>query len=396
MRNSKMTVAAFALGAVFVSGTAYAVTVAADDPAQCTGGIPTVDGDGMTHLTNECVFKAPVVTVTTPVPVPVPGPTVYITVTETVTVTPSPTTPAPTTVPPTTPPVTPTPTPTPTTPPVDRAFPGASDTGVPSFVVLSPYTGSCTISTPNVTIDGKNITCNQLRLTNKATGTVIKNSKISGGGGGNPAVVVDCATGATSCVGASLTITDSEVFVGTNGSGIDGGNINALRVDIQGGNRGGWCSFCTIQDSYIHGGRATGDYHASGLRADRYSTFVHNTIVCDIPGDWCSADLTGYPDFNITEHWTITNNFFGPNTVWFCAYGGASKGKPYTNNQNNATYIQFRDNVFALGLKGHCATPGGAGSSTANQGTPIADYDKTKTGWVWSNNRYENGVLINA
>jgi len=244
---------------------------------------------------------------------------------------------------------------------------------------LTTYTGPCTITAPNTVIDAKVINCT---LTIRATNVVITRSRIVGGGGGIPAVTVS----------GSATFTDTDIVTGVNSSGLDGSNFTATRVDISGGNRGGWCSDCTIQDSYIHGGRITGSTHASGLRADVRSRFIHNYVICDVAntpqGGGCSADLTGYPDFNAVRDWTITGNFFGATSgSYYCAYGGASGGKPYSNDPSNATNIQFRDNVFARGSRGVC---GGAGPGSA----PLGDYNKSKTGWVWSNNRYETGELI--
>jgi hypothetical protein len=374
---------AIAAGVVFGGGTAWAVTTVGE-PADCIGGVPTVDDNGLTHLDVNCTFAAPVVTVTTPVPVPgptvtveVPGPTVYVTLpasTTTITVTPSPTRPPVTTPPATTPP--------PTTPPA-TSWPGAANTGVPAGVVLTAYTGPCTVTVANTVIDSKDIRCAQFVI--RANGVAVRNSRITGTGPQGLATVDVSSTG--------VTFTDVDVLVVTNSSGIDGSGYIATRVDISGGNRGAWCSNCTIRDSYIHGGRATGSYHASGLRADQFSTFVHNAIVCDIPGDYCSADLTGYPDFQPTRDWTITNNYFGPASgSWFCAYGGNTQGKPHSGDAVNATNIKFVGNVFARGLKGTCAAPMQNGVRVA--GTPITDFAKNRTGNIWSENRYEDGVLI--
>ena len=60
--------------------------------------------------------------------------------------------------------------------PRDRpGFPGADNTGVPPGIVLSPYTGPSTISTPNTLIEGKTMGC----IVVTVPGVVIRNSKIS-------------------------------------------------------------------------------------------------------------------------------------------------------------------------------------------------------------------------
>jgi hypothetical protein len=299
--------------------------------------------------------------------VPTPSPTVG-TSTGGSTTTPPSTTPPATTTPPA-------PTPTPTvTPPPATTWPGAANTGVPDGTTLTAYTGSCTITAPT-TIVAKTIRCGQLTI---RAAVVIRDSHITGTATGVSAVGVESG---------SLTITDSTIVAPANSSGLDGGNITATRLDISGGNRGAWCSRCTIQGSWIHGGRATGGAHASGLRAEVDSRFVHNTIVCDIAGDYCSADLTGYPDFQAVKNWTIENNYFGATTGYFCAYGGATAGKPYSSAADNATNIVFRGNVFARGPARVCGRSGG---------TPITDYAKSRTGNVWSGNRYDDGTAINV
>lgn len=295
-------------------------------------------------------------------------------------------TPTATTPPPTTAPPTPTPSPTPTTTPPPAGFPGASNTGVPDGTVLTDYTGPCNVKTAGTFIEGQTINCGVLFI--NAPGVSIVRSKIIGGQPGLAALSV--ASGDLVIFDSTI-VADYEPNATNSGQGMDGSNFTATRLDISGGNRGVLCDHCTVQDSWVHGSRVVGEDHASAMRADQYSTFTHNTLVCDMPGDFCSADLTGYADWAPMIHWTITNNFFGsPAGSYFCAYGGATAGKSFSNDATNATYIQFRDNVFARGPQGKCGAP------ATGTGTPITDYDPNKVGWVWSNNRYEDGVLINA
>lgn len=296
------------------------------------------------------------------------------------------TTPAPTTQPPvtTTPPATtapPTPTPTPTTPPAPD-WPDASDTGVPAATVLTAYTGPCTITVANTIIDSKTVNCT---LSIRANNVVITKSRVVGG----------IENGSGNNIGWGFTVVDSDILTGVDTTGIGESNYSATRVDISGGNRGGNCyNNCRIVDSYVHDNRVSctvavcGDSapHASGLRAGMNTTYVHNYIKCSV-GENCSADLTGYPDFSITTNWTITNNFFGEAVgSYWCAYDGAVGGKPHSNDADNATNIQFRDNVFARGASKKCAN---------SQGTPVSfDGAYLKPGWVFTNNRFEDGVLI--
>ena len=82
-------------------------------------------------------------------------------------------------------------------------FPDASNTGVPAGTALSPYTGSCTI-TSTVTIDAKTLDCPG-GVSVRAAGVVISNSEVNG------RILVDTDEDRT----WSLTLTDSEVDAGT-------------------------------------------------------------------------------------------------------------------------------------------------------------------------------------
>lgn len=188
----------------------------------------------------------------------------------------------------------------------------------------------------------------------------------------------------------SLSMVDSEIFSPAGQTGIDGSNYSVLRGDISGGNRQGNCDVnCTVRDSWLHGTRIyPSSQHASGFRLGQHTLLEHNTITCDAAqtsaGGGCSAPITGYPDFAPLHHNTVVNNKIAesPNSA-FCAYGGATSGKDYSNDSTNATYIVFRDNVFGRGPTGRCAIYG-----------VISDFASGRTGNVWSNNRFDDGVLI--
>ena len=106
-------------------------------------------------------------------------------------------------------------------------WPGPSNTGVPSGVALSAYTGPCRITTPNAVIDRRVVNCD---LEIAASGVVIRNSRINGTVG---------------MAGGSLTISDSEVVGGApepNGYTMIGDrNITIVRVEVVGGT-GGSCA----------------------------------------------------------------------------------------------------------------------------------------------------------
>jgi hypothetical protein len=224
-------------------------------------------------------------------------------------------------------------------------------------------------------IDAKIIACG---LSIQASNVTIRRSLITGGHVG----------------GSSFRIEDSTIQNGlcTNCS-VDGSNFTILRTEINGSNRGAYCqSGCLIEDSWIHGTSLdpNGTAHASAVRVEQYATLIHNTLACD----WtnlsnseigCSADMTGYPDFAPIHHNTIESNLFVANPVGlgFCAYGGGTSGKPYSNSPENATYIVFRNNVFQRGSNGRCGTYG-----------PVTDFESGRTGNVWENNRFDDGTLI--
>lgn len=272
-----------------------------------------------------------------------------------------------------TPTVSPTPTPTST----GGAWPDGTNTGVPAGTALTAYAGPCTITTASTVIDAKVITCAQLVI--KANGVRVTRSSIAGSA--DPAVAVS---------GGDLTISDSTIVAAVNTTGLGDNNWTGIRLNVSGGNRGANCdNRCTLQDSWLHGQRVSGTTHASGLRAGQFTTAVHNTLNCEAPADNCSADLTGYPDFAPTHDWTITGNLFIAQHLgggYFCSYGGATKGKPYSTDPANAVNIQFRNNTYQHGPGGWC---GGY-----PDGAPISDYDTSRPGWVWSGNVWDSGEPV--
>lgn len=277
-----------------------------------------------------------------------------------------PTSPTPTTGPTTTP------TTTPTTRPAS-GFPNASNTGVPAGVALTPYAGPCRVTTAGTVIDGKTVNCH---LTIAANNVTIRNSVVNGT--------------VTTSGGTGLLVADSEVRIGDRaGTGIGNSGFTVERVEVTGGNRSINCELnCTVRDSYVHGQFTdeTGVFHESGIRMGAGSTIVHNTIACDapdVPPDaGCSAGLTGYGDFAAVENNLIQDNLFKASTGGTCAYGGSSRGKPYTNGARN---IRFINNVFERGTTGYCG-----------KWAPIMDFNRSAPGNVWSGNVWANGGAVSA
>lgn len=271
----------------------------------------------------------------------------------------------------------PTPKPTPTatadpTKPSSPGFPSATNTGVPASTVLTNYTGPCVISVANTVISAKAINCS---LIIEAKGVVISRSRIKG-------------TIANASVNSSFTIKDSEIDAGSQlGTGIGNLNYTALRVHVTGGNRSMNCDAnCLIQDSYVHGQfrDVTGKAHESGIRMSENTVLRHNTILCDapdVPPDaGCSADLTGYGDFAVVQNNLLEHNLFKASTGGYCAYGGSTTGKAFSNGVN---HIRFVDNVFERGKHGKCGVWG-----------PITSFDSAAPGNVWRGNVWDDGTAV--
>lgn len=335
-------------------------------------------GDGMprqawnqSNYYVDVIFRAGTTTsaTTTPSPTPTPTPTVKPT---SIATSQSPTP----TLEPTQNSTTPASSATPTGSSTGDQWPDASNTGVPSGVPLSAYTGPCTITAADTVIDAKAVSCD---LTIKANNVKISRSKING--------IVSIGENAPSTY--SFTLTDSTVNGGDRPvTSVGAQNFTANRVHVTGGNRSMHCWMnCLVEDSYMHGQMTdeTGVAHESGIRMGQGATIRHNTITCDapdVPPDaGCSAGLTGYGDFAPVQNNTIDNNLFQGTSGGYCAYGGASKGKPYPDTTN----IVFTNNVFERGDSGRCGWWG-----------PITAFDPTRPGNVWSGNIWTDGKPVAA
>jgi hypothetical protein len=267
-------------------------------------------------------------------------------------------------------------------------FPGTANTGpnAPQST-MATYTGPCNITVANTVIDSKVVRCD---IVVNASGLVIKNSYVFGAVHGD---------------GPTFRIEDSLIDGATSNGyacincGVDNDNFTILRTEIIHTNRGAYCSSnCVIQDSYVHGTNlepvASNMAHASGIRQEQGTTLRHNTISCDFKGPFvnseigCSADLTGYPDFAPIKNNPIDRNLFVANTAGnaFCAYGGATNGKPFSSDPTNATNIKFTNNVFQKGTGGH---PGPCGDFGA-----VADFNGSRTGNVFTGNKYDDGTTV--
>lgn len=81
----------------------------------------------------------------------------------------------------------------------------------------------------------------------------------------------------------------------------------------------------------------------------------------------------------------------------YCSYGGATAGKPYSNDQQNATNIRSTNNVFQRGTKPNDRT--GLALTNRNRYTcgyygATTNFNSAKTGFVFSGNMWDDGLLF--
>jgi hypothetical protein len=286
-------------------------------------------------------------------------------------------------------------------------FPGTANTGPKAPASsMGTYNGSCTITAANTVIDSKVVNCRSIDV--RASGFVLKNSYLNGGivqSGGAPSFTVQdsfidsgvqfpaCSDG--SCPAGEYACGDTGNA--TTDCGVTGSNFTILRTEIINSNRAAYCEApgpCVIQDSYFHGTNLWPDAsnlaHASSVREEQNLTLRHNSLHCSYTGPFvngeigCSADLTGYADFAPIRNNTVDSNLFvaSPGSA-FCAYGGATSGKPFSGDPTNGTNQKFTNNVFQRGSNRKCSSYG-----------PVTNFDRSRTGNVWTGNIWDDGTAV--
>ncbi|GAB3816807.1 hypothetical protein GCM10028820_16690 [Tessaracoccus terricola] len=255
--------------------------------------------------------------------------------------------------------------------PPEGGWPGPSNTGVPEGTNLTPWTGDCTITEPGTVIDSKLVECN-LRI--RAADVVITRSQIHG------SVILRHLD-----EDYSFSIADSEIILGEQMlTGLGNGHYTAERVEVSGGSRSAYCATdCTIQHSWVHAqsGDPDEEAHMSGIRMGMNTTLRFNTIICEgarvPPAAGCSAALTGYGDFSPIANNLIEGNLFRSGTASFCAFGGSSRNKPYSDDARD---VRFINNVFERDENGSCGIH-----------APIEAFDSNAPGNVWEGNVWDDG-----
>jgi hypothetical protein len=248
-------------------------------------------------------------------------------------------------------------------------WPGAANTGPTG--ALTAWTGGCTITTAGAVIDSRVVNCDPFTI--NAQGVTIRNSHVNGRIDGS---------------GANLLIDRS--FIDATGNGntwralTTGEHSTVRRSEVIGGYSSGWCQTCRLEDSWFHG--IEGD-HSSAMRFDQHVVAIHNVFSCDAPNpDACSANTSGYADFQPTKDWLVQRNLYTAHEMWYCAYGGgttAQAGPGGPVGPDYATDIRFIENVFQRGRYGTCG-----------RAWAITDFDPNRSGNVWQGNRWDDGTLI--
>ena len=219
--------------------------------------------------------------------------------------------------------------------------PGASSTGVPAGVTLTP-SGELLITTPNQVIDSLDIAG---PVTVEAPGVVIKNSRIRG----SDVYGVIVNTG-------SVTITDTEISGFENG--IAGDNWVALRVNIHSvyGDGVKFGDDVTLQDSWIHDVTPSADAHADGgqMQSGVSNLVVRHNVIDMTSASSANSALFIAPDLGPSTSGPVTiddNWLDGGNFSLYCVDGNSGqyivKNISITNNKfgRGAAYEPSRINV---------------------------------------------------
>jgi hypothetical protein len=273
----------------------------------------------------------------------------------------------------------------PAPPPASGAYPSAADTGVPSGVQLSTYTGPSIITQAGTVIDAKLVTtC----LTVRAANVTITRSKIQ------------CAGdfGVNQSGGSGLVIRDTEITSASSSRLIDraiqlGGGATVERTYVHGTQRGIAIvgDNVSITDTYVGGNTNGTDAHSSAIGAWGGADNVvlrHNTLRTE-RGTNASSSISIYPESGPNTNWTIDDNLLssGGAYVLYAGYTPSAGERPNTgivfiNNKFNT------DNYVNSGESG----PVASWSNTSNTWSNNTWYDLRPTTSGYTN---KNGKPVN-
>jgi hypothetical protein len=182
-------------------------------------------------------------------------------------------------------------------------------------------------------ISGKTIGC----LGVDAPGVVIRNSKISCGGG------YAVFRGDVTNPGTPLVIEDSEISCGGGGTAIGEANVTALRLNIHDCENGFDVNEnVVVEDSYIHDLYSNSVTHTDGIQTDQHLengnvvpgtlnlTVKHNTIFAT-PVDTTNSAIITWP--NHDQNVSIENNLMaGGGYTLYCPDGAGNTGIRVVDN----------------------------------------------------------------
>jgi len=236
-------------------------------------------------------------------------------------------------------------------------WPGPNNTGVPSNVTLTNYTGSMTINTDGTVIDSKRVTG---RLTINAKNVTIRNSSIQ----------VNDYYGLINN-GTNLTIEDS-TFVGggTAAIVIASGDFTGRRLNVSGSEDGiRLANNSKLYDSYIHDLVGDASSHFDTVTADGFRGWeiVHNTIFNN--HDQTAVIWIGDPRYGASEG-LVQNNLLGGGG--YCLYAGPGTGQG----------LRVINNIFTKKFYSRCGSFG-----------LVAYWENANN--TWTNNKYDDGATAN-
>jgi hypothetical protein len=166
-------------------------------------------------------------------------------------------------------------------------------------------------------------------------------------------------------------------------------NSTINHVNILGGSTAVNCSTnCSVSNSWLHGQylvAGTSDHLGGFLSSGGDGiTLTHNSIGCDVQdnsfGGGCSGSLQLYGDFAANTNVTINNNLLLTTFGSYCSSFGYNPGKTYGSNPSN---IIVTNNTWQRGPSGVCGTIAATTSYLNANGNQ------------WTNNRYDDGTLLN-
>lgn len=260
---------------------------------------------------------------------------------------------------------------------VGGCWPYAGNTGVPSGVSLSAYSGPCSIFTDTI-IQNKTVNC-ALQMYDDASLTV-RNSVVKG------FIENTYTTGV-----GKLLVEDSEIQAGAwSGGAAWGSSMTIRRSELTGGQHSVHCeSNCTITDSWLHNqyNPDGGSYHNNAFLSNG-GTNMHlsgNTLHCtallnDTDGG-CTSNLTLLGDFDTISYVNATSNLMMANnsSIAYCVVGGYAPSKPYPI----AHHVVMQNNVFQRGPNKKCGVYG-----------PVTSFQTSAAGNVWSGNKWADGSIV--